>query len=622
MAFIDDFIEAATKCGSYAFDIEHEIGLEPYSEDFTLDGVGFGTEGLTKYVTDEVVYTELIRRLFKADLEAIAHNGKYDLKCLVGAGIITTNDYPNLVDTMVGMNLLNDNLKPNQLGLKPLVKSIYDHQMRDFKGAWGSEDFYAYAEDDARYTFKLWQDIRPKLFEQGLDKVFYKILMPTEFAFADMEITGFKWDVDGARRLLRAFQKIRDESQEDVYKAIGELNLSSGPQLADRLFHELNYSTAGVEMTPSGDRFSVNNTTMKKLADKYPVCEKILANRVANKMISTYVEPLTNRALSDKENRIHPDFWLVSSTGRTRCSNPNLQNCVARFDKYFARIAEEKGVGDISLRKGFVAREGCKLITADYSQVELRMIAHIAQDKMFLEAFKGWVCGTCGAEGEDTVILHQCPDCGAAEDEAALKGGKGFWHGLDLHQTTYENIREVGNRNNGKMCNFALVYGASAWRMHFEYPTISVDDWEVIIHKFMDTYRGVADWHSRLHKGLYEKGVVIDIFGRKRRILRDVIRDKPKNAFNMFINFAPQSSACALLELAMANMRKRFIEEGTWLNGVWPVNMVHDEVVFEVREDIIEDVKVKLEYDMEHAVQLAVPMRTEAVITDSWGDAK
>ena len=607
------FIEAALAAGRYSFDIEHPPEFDFWQSGFRLSGVSFATDGVCIYETDTDKIKEICQALFPNPLiESIAYNGKYDMKCLKSAGIIDI--YPeNFCDPMVAVNLLDDNRSPKNLGLKVVVYDVFDHVMVKFADAWesgeNSEEFANYAKEDAEWEFKLWDYVRPKLVAQKLDALFFKILMPVSKLFADMELAGIGWDLSNARKLLRGFQKLRETSEEEIREVVGNINLNSGDQLARVLFDDLGYSRKGIHLTASGSRTAVDKKAMEKLSKRYPVCEKIKVYRTSTKMINTYVEPLSRLALDDPNGRVHPTFWIVSSTGRTRSEKPNFQNIPAFMDDLYK---------DLNIRKNVIPKEGNKLIVADLSQIELRLCAHITQDTNFLRAFTDWMCRSCGESGTSTTILHQCPKCGVTESEH-----DGFWHGLDLHQQTTDLVPALGgNRQYGKMANFALIYGATAKRMYAEYPDLSLSGWQDVIDQFMQEYQGIHRWHLRMQRQLYDQGECRDVFGRKRRITKQSINRNFKHALNQFVNFPVQSSACALIELSMVKMREHWLDTGEWMKDVLPTNVVHDEIVIECPESKINDIIPVVENIMENSVEFRVPIRTDIAVVDRWGDAK
>ena len=550
-------LDEVDETGLLCFDIEHDGDLKPGHANFEIHRCGFRSGTVEDYITDRDVISEIVCTVFaRDDVEVIAYNGKYDLLCLLSDNIVTVEQIPEHTfrDPMVAINLLDDNRRPGAIGLKAVVKDLYGVNLPGYKEATltglDSPVFRKYALNDVHYEYKLWEYVKPKLKDQDLWDLFVKILMPVSCVFAEMELMGVGWDISSARRLLTGFQKLRDQMEEGILSEIGLLNINSGDQLAKRLFKELGYNTKGIQHTASGNRLAVDEKAMDILAKRYPVCDKIRTYRTANKMINTYVEPLTTMALADTNSRIHPTFWIVSSTGRTRCQNPNFQNIPAWLHKR-AKFSE------LNIRKNIVPSPGYKLIVADLSQIELRMMAHITGDVLFFKAYNSWQCKKCGDFGSHTTILHHYPSCGVFEDE-----DNGFWHGADLHQQTFDLVPATGDRQGAKTANFMLIYLGGAWRAHQEYPDLSVDQWQEVIDQYFgpDAYIEVHRWHVKMEAVLRSTGVCTDVFGRKRRIRQaDVIKNY-KHCLNQFVNFPAQSSACALMELSMVNMRRHYIK--------------------------------------------------------------
>lgn len=551
----------------------------------------------------------LVDILFDLDIQAVAFNGKYDIKGLILQKF--TKKYPKILcDPMVGVNLLNENIKNRELGLKPLIKRKYNHEMITFKeaaaGGKNTAKFIKYAKEDAYWEVRLATDIIKQL-DERLQKLFYKILMPTEILFAEMEMAGLQWDIDKAVSLYIKYVEWKDECKEIITDEIGDLNINSGDQLAERLFNDLGYSTRGIPLTPSESRHCVDKDSMEKLARRYPVCKKIVQYRTANKMCNTYLEPLTQRAKKDKNGRIHCTFWITSTTGRTRSDDPNFQNIPVH------NIPKE-----LSIRQCVIARPGFKLGVVDLSQIELRVAAHRTLDPKFLKAYTAWTCPICKNEGiEATKLLKVCPNCGVAEQEDG-----GFWHGLDLHQQTFDAIEVLESRQDGKQCNFALIYNATGYRMHYEHPKYSVKQWNNIIEEYMINYSGIKKWHVEMEYILDQVGKTRDLFGRFRRIPKEDLYNKRKHALNQFINFPIQSSACTYAQLGMLKAREVFMNMGWWLKKVFPVNFIHDETVKEYEESIAQEA-LDITIDcMETAVQLKVPVRAEGGLFTNWGESK
>ena len=203
---------------------------------------------------------------------------------------------------------------------------------------------------------------------------------------------------------------------------------------------------------------------------------------------------------------------------------------------------------------------------------------------------------------------------------------KGFWHGLDLHQITTDSIPALeGQRKYGKEANFALIYLATSYTMNNHFPMFSVDKWEKIIEQYFNKYKGVKSWHARLEKQMCNTGVISDLFGRKRRIQKHELRKGRsvyKHCLNQFVNFPVQSSAVALSLICMAKCREFFRANGKWNTDVKIVNMVHDELVFEVKEEMIPEVEEQIKNIMENSIQFDVPIRVDSKVVERWGLAK
>jgi DNA polymerase-1 len=618
---LKEMIESALKHGFIVFDVEHDTKHDPdHPEDFELWGVVFATPDMTRFVTDKEEIAALADALLLNDkIEQVAHNLKYDDKSMKAAGYLSETDtIPNPRCTMAAENMLHDHLNPKQLGLKPTVKRRYGTEREDYKASAvnGPNDpkFIKYACDDGSDTARLWIDQKKELKKEGLDKNHAKIASSACAVFGDLERFGIKWDIRRGADLLHEFQLLKEKTEEEIYKEIGHLNLNSGQQLGKRLFEELGYSTAGIKKTPKGDRYSVDAAAMDILASRHPVCAKIKLYRTAAKMVSTYIEPLTSRALKRSDRRIHCNYWLVSSTGRTRCDNPNLQN-IPTSD--FGR--------DANIRTAFIPEDGWIYLTADLSQIELRVIAHITQDKLFLKAYREYYCGACDTRGSSEILLHKCPHCGAEENEIVLENDAEpyFYHGLDIHSITSEKVSALrGNRKAGKVTNFAVVYGASPTKMNGIFPALSKGEWSVVIDEYMHTYANVPLWHASVEYLMDSTGIITDIFGRKRRISKMEIRKSRKHALNQAVNFVPQASACQLIQLNMMALRKRWIEAGLWGRLVKIVNFVHDEIVVETHHSVAEQIYADIRDCMENTIRLSVPVRTGIECTFNWGEAK
>lgn len=624
---IDIWVESLVNENAFTFDFEHDPNVSMYDKDLSFDdvwGCGFCCNELKIYITDLSLAKNFFNFLYNYQHEnkkenlfptVIAHNAKYDLKWAKLLGWF--DDYPHTpFDTMLAANLLNENLKPNQIGLKPLAKKLFKADMGEFKDQvkYGrhSKQFKKYAEDDVYYEHKLYKIYKDKLDEHNLSKYFHKVLMPSMLVFCDVELNGLPWDKNEADMQILNILTLQTKLYRKMVKEIGYINFNSTKQLRERFFGELGFSPKGIPLTPGGE-LSLSADVLENLAKKYPVCNDLVLYRKAGKLVSTYLEAGNKHAEKYREGRVRSNFWLSSTTGRTRSSDLNVQNQITRFPKEF---------GDVNVRRCFKAPEGKTLIVADFSQLELRLCAHITKDKNLSDAYLNYFCTNCGCEGQSAKILHSCPECGAAENEEILKDKsiKAFWHGADLHQITADSVGS--NRSAAKAMNFALIYYATPYRLHMEHPAYSVDQWEEWSDKWFAKYPGVREFHKKQERILTTTRTCRDLFGRRRIIPRAEITASPgkyKHCLNQIINFPVQSSGSSLGQYVGVKQKERLQEKGWWNTKAKYINFVHDEVVYEVDDDIVDEVNKIIVDTMENTIQFSVPIRTDSQITPHWG---
>jgi DNA polymerase-1 len=616
-----EFIHKVISRGFFSFDIEHDPSLSPDKVGFKLHGVSLSCIDATYYVQDQPTATLLLSILFKLkNVYAIAHNCKYDCKCLHAAKWV--EGYPvKLCDTMIAANLVDDNLQPRELGLKPLVREIFNHNMMEFEAAYqsgglDSPTFIQYAKDDAYWEARLWVHLAQRMQQLGVFEYFLSV--PTNEIFCDMEEWGFPVDVNKLWSLTLSMAKIRDSAESKVFESIGYLNLNSPAQLSKRLFEDLGYSTVGISKTPSGKSWATDEAAIEVLAEKYPACALIRDFRTADKLLSTFITPMAQYALKDPHSVVRGHYWLFSKTGRTRCSDFNLQNIPVRLPDAF------KG---LNIKEAFVPFPDHDLIVADLSNLELRMVAHITGDREMTSAFLTWKCNECGDSGQSQSILHNCPTCGAEENEAVGKeiaGAPGFYHGIDLHTRTSRIPAVGGNRDKAKAANFALVYMATAYRMAAEFPGTTVAEWEAISEQYFQMYSGVAKWHDTIWNNINvgKTFVVIEPFGRRRTITSQMIQHSKKHCANLAANFGPQSGGCGLAQRGLKKFRDSEIAFGRYGTLVRPVNFIHDEIVVSAHKSVSHKVAANLQHCLETAVRLRVPMRSSCNICANWYEGK
>ena len=601
---------------------------ELYCPTWKMEGLAFtdGTEEGTVYTKDPEEILDLLESV-KQDLW-VGHNLKFDLNGLLIAGYIDSYDDIAIADTMIGLNLVDENEK--KLGLKYSVKKHFGYKMVEFveanplhglpllEPAIPEEDkikFAQYAKDDVRQTLRLWQEVvKPRLEEDGVLDVFWLYMDGTKY-IADMERNGIRWKHN--EELVQAYKKKAHDAEMRVYPHIGyDVSLRS-PKLGTRLFDDLRLPKKEVELTEKG-AYRVDNKILTTLSEKYPFCKDILEYRNSSKMINTYLAPFQEVCEKSVDGRIHPSFWQTTYTGRKRSSNPNMQNVPVVF-------------GPLSIRQCICAREGSKLLVADLSQAQLRIIADISGDVMMRKAYTTWQCGLCDSDGHSSVLHTACPNCGAESDARTIsnkpehKGFKGFYHGLDVHQQTADLAKT--SRKIGKNCNFAMSFGATPWKLHKEYGG-PLREWERVQKSFFNAYTGIKDWHERVERQIREQYYVADPWGRRRRYEKDVIDRAASSSYkradflNQAVN-APIQAAEAHAMMAIArNFKNELRELGLWGDGVWLVAEVHDEFVLECEEALVDEVSELILHHMRYSLDMAVPMDADISICDTWDEGK
>lgn len=618
---VDQIINCAKQSKVLTYDIEYKASDHGYRvKDFDIHGCGFSTichgEIIAEYYTKREDIQRLIDECFTQDIHCIAHYSQSDIAGLMAAGYRVPENFL-IEDTILILALLDENKK--SYGLKQLAKTLYGVQMDEYKEAakdgLDTERFYKYGKLDVMIELKIFCDNYDAIKESPAFQV-YRELCRSLRTFADMMTTGMLWDNQfGYEMYLKIVPKI-ERIEKKIYAAIGKINLASTKQLANRLFRDLGYSTDGLEVSKKTNTVSLGKKNFAKMAKRYKVCQDIITWRSLKKILSTYLAPY----MEDMQvyGAVCGNYSLHSNTGRSRCSDRNLQNVPTEFPN--------PELSDFKIRKGFIARPGKKMLVADFAGLELRVGATVCHEPFFQDAFRRYKCKVCGSEGESNTILHSCPDCGAKEDEK-----NGFWHGADLHSRTRDSIPALnGDRKAAKAINFAIIYLAGPYRLHAENPHISVDDWDLIIRQYLERLPGVRAYHKKQESLYMNKKESRDIFGRRRYVPLPRKTGDPreykkmyKAGLNQIVNQPIQGPGSMLTFIAQNNLRDRWINKGWWKTKAMIINSVHDEIVCEADEDIHEEAAADLTAMMEACERfLDVPLRAECKIVDNWGDAK
>ncbi len=576
---LDALLKKLGKQNSFAID----------TETTSLDAVAADLVGISLSFKDHEAYyipaqlaeqsPELKKLIENSQTLKIGHNVKYDLLTLENSDIKLDGDY---FDTMVASYLLNAGTR--QHGLATAAFNELGYQMQPIEDLIGKgkkqitmdqvpvEKVSWYACEDADVAWQLKSIFELDLKKEALDTVFRDIEMPLIPVLAHMERWGIKLDKALLEDLSEQAEKQIHALEKDIYKLAGrEFNLNSPKQLQEILFDEL--------QLVAGKKIKTGNSTaaseLEKMLGTHPIIEKIMSYRELSKLQSTYLLTLPE-LINKKTGRIHTDYnQTIAATGRLSSLNPNLQNIPVR------------GVGiGAEIRKAFVAERGYKLLSIDYSQIELRVVAHLAQDKNMLKIFKN--------------------------DE-------------DIHTETAQAIFSVeadkvtpDMRRDAKTINFGVLYGLSSFGLSSRIGSVSWADAKEFIEKYFAAYPQVRDYIEDLKAQVNKQGYVTNELGRKRKFpeiksAQFFIRAAAERAA---VNFPIQSLAADVLKVAMINIGKEIAGKGS---DIRMLLQVHDELVFEVKTDQVEQWTKKLKPLMEEAVKLSVPVKAEAKVGDNWG---
>lgn len=582
------FIERLMKQKSVCFDTE-TTSLETL--DAELVGIAFSWEaGKGYYVPfpeDQKEAQELIRHLkpfFESeDIQKIAQNLKYDLKVLLNYDIQLKGP---LFDTMLAHYVINPDMRHNMdilsetyLNYKPLsIEKLIGKKGKKQKSmrAVGLQKQTEYAVEDADVTFQLKQLLEKELEDapQG-EKLFGDIELPLLRVLAKMETEGIKIDRDYLKKLSEALVDDIDGLEKSIYDAAGEeFNIGSPKQLGEILFGKMELVDKP-KKTRTG-QYSTAEDVLSKLADDHKIVEQVLEWRGLMKLKNTYIDALPEQIHKDT-NRVHTAYMQsVAATGRLSSTNPNLQNIPVRTER------------GRQVRKAFVPRdEDYTLLAADYSQIELRIIAALSEEETMMKAF---------TDGED---IH------------ASTAAKVFDVAID------EVTR--AQRSNAKTVNFGIIYGVSAYGLS-QQTELTRKESKELIDTYYRTYPKLTQYMEDQKEFAREHGYAETIMGR-RRYLKDI------NASNQIVRSAAernavnapiQGSAADIIKLAMINIQD-LLEERDYKSKM--LLQVHDELVFDLHKEEADELKPLIQKNMENAYKMSVPLDVEMGTGDNWLEA-
>ncbi len=512
--------------------------------------------------------------------EWIAHHMKYDWIVLKRSGIQLEG---SVYDTMVAAYLLDasqslsmDSLARKYLGYDPIPITALigegktDKTMRDVP----LEEVKTYACEDADITLQLANHLNPLLAKDEVDNVGRKIDFPLVPVLARMEVTGVRIDDQMLKEFSSQVRVDMSTLEEEIYALAGrQFNVQSTQQLGEILFEELNLPTN--KKTKTG-RYSTSEDVLQSLSVHHELPARILDYRSLSKLQSTYAEALP-KLIHPETGRVHTSFnQTVTATGRLSSSNPNLQNIPIRTSR------------GKEIRKAFIPADGYQMLAADYSQVELRIIASIARDQAMMEAFE---------------------------------------KGEDIHARTAREIFDLDpaepvtadHRRKAKEVNFGIPYGVSAYGLASRLG-ISNGEGKAMIDRYFERFPGVKTYIDKTIQFATVNGYVKTLSGRRR-----YIPDIHSSNWNLkgfaertAINMPIQGTAADIIKLAMIALDQEFIKRNTKSRMVL---QVHDELVFEVHEDDLDIIPNVIQKAMEEAYSLEVPLKVDMGIAMNWLDA-
>lgn len=516
-----------------------------------------------------------------ASVPKTLQDSKYDVLVLRSEGVTLRGV---AFDTMIASYVLDPGRRSHSLDM--LALEFMDHTMTSYVDVCGkgkSEiSFDQVALDVARdyscegvdMTLRMREHFEPQLESYQLTRLFEDVEMPLVGVLADMEWNGIA--IDGTRfaTLKERFQREREQVQLEIYKEAGEeFNISSNPQLREILFNRLNLPV--LKRTPTGP--STDASVLQELAEEgHKLPSLLMEYRELAKLESTYLDALP-RLVNPRDSRLHTSFnQTVASTGRLSSSDPNLQNIPIR---------RELGR---DIRRGFVPRTGWKLMAADYSQIELRLLAHLSHDRNFVDAFN--VGGDI--HRQTAAIIFDVP----------------------LESVTPEM------RGRAKTINFATIYGQGPHALSRQLGIAHAEARDFIA-KYFERFEGIKRYLDSMVEFARENGYVQTIFNRRRYIPELRERNFNMRAFGerTAANSPIQGSAADLIKIAMIRVDEAFRERGFESKMLL---QVHDELVFDVAPTELDDVQAVVTYQMEHAAQLSVPLVVDVGVGDNWLETK
>lgn len=525
---------------------------------------------------------EIFKPMYESDkIMKIGQNIKYDYEVLTRYGVTIQG---KMFDTMIAHYLIQPELHHNMDYLAETLLGYQTIHIEELLGPKGKKqknmrdlsptDIYEYAAEDADITLRLKNVLEPRLKELGVEELFWNIEMPLVRVLADMELNGVCLDTEALQDTSKIFNERMREYEQEIYKEAGEeFNISSPKQVGDILFGKLQIMDKP-KKTKTG-QYVTSEEVLQSLENKSPIVRNILNYRGMKKLLSTYIDALP-KLINPRTGHIHTSFnQALTATGRLSSSDPNLQNIPVRTDD------------GKEIRKCFIPEEGCLFFSADYSQIELRIMAHLSEDENMMEAFR---------EGHD---IHRA---------TAAK----IWH---------EDIDKVtdAQRKKAKQANFGIIYGITTYGLA-QRMDISNAEAKDLIQDYFRTFPKVQAYMEHAKEVARAKGYAETLFHRRRYLADINSRNATVRGFaeRNAINAPIQGTEADIIKVAMVRIWERFKKEGIRSKMIL---QVHDELNFSVYPEEREQVERIVIEEMQNAYPLNVPLIADAGWGKNWLEA-
>ena len=525
---------------------------------------------------------QIFKPLYESDkIMKIGQNIKYDYEVLTRYGVTIQG---KMFDTMIAHYLIQPELHHNMDYLAETLLGYQTIHIEELLGPKGKKqknmrdlsptDIYEYAAEDADITLRLKNVLEPRLKELGVEELFWNIEMPLVRVLADMELNGVCLDTEALQDTSKIFNERMREYEQEIYKEAGEeFNISSPKQVGDILFGKLQIMDKP-KKTKTG-QYVTSEEVLQSLENKSPIVRNILNYRGMKKLLSTYIDALP-KLINPRTGHIHTSFnQALTATGRLSSSDPNLQNIPVRTDD------------GKEIRKCFIPEEGCLFFSADYSQIELRIMAHLSEDENMMEAFR---------EGHD---IHRA---------TAAK----IWH---------EDIDKVtdAQRKKAKQANFGIIYGITTYGLA-QRMDISNAEAKDLIQDYFRTFPKVQAYMEHAKEVARAKGYAETLFHRRRYLADINSRNATVRGFaeRNAINAPIQGTEADIIKVAMVRIWERFKKEGIRSKMIL---QVHDELNFSIYPEEREQVERIVIEEMQNAYPLNVPLIADAGWGKNWLEA-